>query len=118
MFEDCTRLVTVNLSAFDMDNIDEPSGMFINNPSLRLVDLGNCSDANQLFSTQSNFNLTIVSNNNNSILNESFFNGNIIIIDDTDINITTIEPNIFGIGIYCDIGDGPLCKECNDKRIQ
>ena len=22
--------------------------------------------------------------------------------------------NLFG-GIYCDIGDGPLCKECNDK---
>ena len=72
MFEDCTRLVTANLSAFDIDNIDESSGMFINNPSLRIVDLGNCSEANQLFSTQSNFNLAIISNNNNSILNNSF----------------------------------------------
>ena len=21
-----------------------------------------------------------------------------------------------GAGNYCDIGDGPLCKECNDKK--
>ena len=108
MFVDCTKLLSANLSAFDMDNVDEPSGMFINNPSLRVVDLGNCSDANQLFSTESNFNLTIISSSDYSIINESFFIGNISINKEFNFNL-------FGGGIYCDIGDGSLCKECDDR---
>ena len=108
MFVDCTKLLSANLSAFDMDNVDEPSGMFINNPSLRVVDLGNCSDANQLFSTESNFNLTIISSSEYSIINESFFIGNISINKE-------FNSNLFGGGIYCEIGDGSLCKECDDR---
>lgn len=109
MFVDCERLMSVNLSSFELDNIEEPSGMFINNPSLRVVDLGNCTDANQLFSTQSDFNLTIIANDNISIINESLFNGNFIRTSRDEF----FERNLNG-EIYCDIGEGELCKECND----
>ena len=36
--------MSANLSNFELDNVEESSGMFINNPSLKIVDLGNCSD--------------------------------------------------------------------------
>ena len=57
MFLECEKLRHVNLSSFKLDRIEEPSGMFINNPSLEAVDLGDCSDINQvlqIFPSESN----------------------------------------------------------------
>ena len=42
--------------------------MFINNPSLRMVEMHNCSDSNQMFSTQSEFYLAIIGNENSDFL--------------------------------------------------
>ena len=38
MFLDCQNLISVNLSSLYLDNISESNGMFINNPSLELLD--------------------------------------------------------------------------------
>ena len=51
MFLDCQNLISANLSSFYLDNITESNGMFINNPSLELLDLGNVTDINGLFSS-------------------------------------------------------------------
>ena len=40
MFIECTNLISVNLSAFHLNNISEQNGMFIDNPSLETLDLG------------------------------------------------------------------------------
>ena len=47
--------MTANFSSFDIDIVEEPSEMFINNPFLRLLNLGICNDANELLSSESSF---------------------------------------------------------------
>ena len=64
MFLECTNLISVNLSAFQLNNISEQNGMFIQNPSLEKVDLGNTSDINALFSSTENFKVTIITSSN------------------------------------------------------
>ena len=61
MFLDCQNLISVNLSSLYLDNITESNGMFINNPSLELLDLGNVTDVNGLFSSTEFFKVTIIS---------------------------------------------------------
>ena len=111
MFADCSSLMSANLSAFDIDNVEEPSGMFINNPSLQLVDLGNCTDANELFSSESDFNLTIITNENITVINESYFLGNFTFLHRFEFIFPMY--NIYG-GINCITGEGNLCKECDE----
>ena len=60
MFLECKSLISVNLSSFQLDNISETNGMFIDNPSLELVDIGNTSEINGLFSSVENFNIKII----------------------------------------------------------
>ena len=61
MFLDCQNLISVNLSSLYLDNITESNGMFINNPSLELLDLGNVTDVNGLFSSTEFFQVKIIS---------------------------------------------------------
>ena len=49
MFIGCHNLQKVNLSSFQLDNISEQNGMFIDNPSLETLDIGNTSDINTIF---------------------------------------------------------------------
>jgi len=44
MFIECKNLISVNLSSFQLNNISEQNGMFIDNPSLEKLDLGNTTD--------------------------------------------------------------------------
>ena len=112
MFVDCESLINVNLSHFHLDNITESNGMFINNPSLHFVDLGNCTDSNDLFSTQSDFNVTILTRENNEdILNVSLFEGIIKIAQ-----ISIINETLFGASISCEIGEGRNCVECDEEK--
>ena len=111
MFSECSSLISVNLSGFDLDNIEEPSGMFINNTALQIVDLGNCNDANSIFSTQTDFNITIITRENISVINESNFNGNF-----KNIQIEYFDSKLYRASISCRIGEGELCKECNDEN--
>ena len=60
MFIECSNLISVNLSSFQLSNISEQNGMFIDNPSLEKLDLGNASDINGLFSSTENFKVTII----------------------------------------------------------
>ena len=108
MFSDCTSIRKVNLSSFDMDNVEDQSGMFINNPSLKLVEIHNCSDANKIFSTQSEFNLTIFGNNISDFLN---FTNKIW-------NISILKEHLYGSSGFdegCYLEKNEHCKECNDE---
>jgi len=115
MFSNCTSLMAANLSGFDLDNVEEQSGMFINNTYLKIVDIGNnCTNLNEIFSTQSFFNVTIVGNyddiNINNILNESNFNGFF-----SKSYRYEIEKQYNYLPMDCIIGEGELCRECNDS---
>ena len=61
MFLDCQNLISVNLSSLYLDNISESNGMFINNPSLELLDLGNVTNINGLFSSTEFYKIIIIS---------------------------------------------------------
>ena len=119
MFSDCTSIRKVNLSGFDMDNVEEQNGMFINNPSLRMVEMHNCSEANQMFSTQTEFNLAIIGNENSDILNFTNIIGEIIIIEEDIEPFIYKDPDLFG-GMGddgCNKGGGDKCKECINPNI-
>ena len=73
MFIECTNLISVNLSAFHLNNISEQNGMFIENPSLEKLDIGITSDINGIFSSTENFKVTIISSA--SEVNSSGLNG-------------------------------------------
>ena len=73
MFLGCTSLLSLNLSSLNFNNISEQNGMFINNPSLESVDLGEISDINNLFSSSEDFNVNIITNSNS--VNNSGLNG-------------------------------------------
>ena len=73
MFIECKNLISVNLSSFQFNNISEQNGMFIENPSLEKLDLGNTTDINGLFSSTENFKVTIITSS--SELNSSGLNG-------------------------------------------
>ena len=60
MFLECKNLISVNLSAFQLDNISETDGMFIDNPSLEIIDIGNTSQINGIFSSEEKFNVKII----------------------------------------------------------
>ena len=60
MFLGCQNLKSVNLSAFQLNNITEKNGMFIDNPSLESLDIGNASDINFIFSSSENYNVRII----------------------------------------------------------
>ena len=64
MFLECTSLVSLNLSSLNFNNISEQNGMFINNPSLESVDLGQVSDINKLFSSSEDFHVNIITSSN------------------------------------------------------
>ena len=64
MFLECKHLNFVNLSAFKLNDISEQNGMFIDNPSLETLDLGNTRDINGLFSSTENFKVTIITSSN------------------------------------------------------
>ena len=106
MFLECEKLRHVNLSAFKLDKIEEPSGMFINNPSLEAVDLGDCNDINQVLqifpSEINNTEITIYSKIDTNIT-----------IDDFNIDDMPIEA--FGLP-ECSKGDGSSCLECDEER--
>ena len=60
MFLGCQNLKSVNLSAFQSNNITEKNGMFIDKPSLESLDIGNASDINSIFSSSENYNVRII----------------------------------------------------------
>lgn len=103
MFIECRNLIDLNLSAFVLDNIKEQSGMFIDNPSLKSIDIGNCTDVTQLFSIEDNYNIRIYSTNNN--INMTGINGTFSFA----FRYEYVETN-------CTIGEGDLCKECNNLK--
>ena len=102
MFLDCNNLVFVNLSSFQINNIEEQNGMFINNPSLKAVDLSNCSDANQIFSHDENFQIIIIGFDEINVEN---LTGNFSIKNETDKE-----------EINCTIGNEEKCLECSSKK--
>ena len=64
MFLGCTSLVSLNLSSLNFNNISEQNGMFINNPSLESIDLGQASDITNLFSSSEDFHVNIITSSN------------------------------------------------------
>ena len=126
MFFDCKNIQNVNVSSFDLDNLEEPDGMFVNTQSLRVVDLGNTTNANNLFDTREEYNLIIIGNTD---INISQLSGNINIYNITEINnlteLTQSIPCITGEGekcAYCSIvEDESHCGGCNEgfkKKMQ
>ena len=106
MFLECEKIRKVNLSAFDLDTIEEASGMFINNTSLELLDLGVCSDIDTVFE------IFPQENTNNSTKVNVF--SNIEPKDGTRVipnfNFTIIDEYIDS---ECIKGNGSYCKECD-----
>ena len=119
MFFNCKNIQNVNLSSFDLDNLEEPDGMFVNTQSLRLVNLGNSTNANNLFDASEEYNIIIIGNTD---INVSQLSGNINIYNITEINnlteITQSLPCIMGEGekcAYCSIvEDESNCGGCNE----
>ena len=107
MFFDCKNLQVANLSSFDLDNVEEQHGMFVNTTSLQMVNLGNCTDANNLFDKSQEYNLIILGNED---INTSSISGNIVIhnINETN-NITQLLEDL-----PCVTGEGEKCLYCND----
>ena len=111
MFIECRNLIMVNLSAFKLDSISEQNGMFIENPSLEKIDIGNTSDINNIFSSTENFKVTIITTSNG--LNSSGLSGEFTNISRKEIqqgnctvsNWTELLNNV--INYY---GDYEVCK--------
>ena len=85
MFIGCHNLQKVNLSSFQLDNISEQNGMFIDNPSLETLDIGNTSDINTIFSSSENFNVKIITTSNE--LNTSGLSGEFTTVNRDEIQI-------------------------------
>lgn len=83
MFIGCENLQSVNLSSFQLNNISEPNGMFINNPSLVTLDVGNASDINGLLSSSENYKVNIITSSNE--VNTSGLNGQFTRVSREDI---------------------------------
>ena len=64
MFLGCTSLLSLNLSSLNFNNISEQNRMFINNPSLESIYLGQVSDINNLFSSSEDFDVNIITSSN------------------------------------------------------
>ena len=64
IFLGCTSLFSLNLSSLNFNNISEQNGIFINNPSLESIDLGEVSDINNLFSSSEDFHFNIITSSN------------------------------------------------------
>ena len=106
MFFDCKNLRMINLSSFNLDDIEEQYGMFVNTTSLQMVNLGNCTDANNLFDTNQEYNLIVLGNQD---INTSSLSGNIKVysLNETN-NITELLEDL-----ACVIGDGEKCASCS-----
>ena len=101
MFLGCTSLVSLNLSSLNFNNIPEQNGMFINNPSLETIDLGDVSDINNLFSSSENFNVKIITSSNN--INSSGLSGNFeILTREENDNLNCSLQNYSLMGNYRD----------------
>ena len=85
MFIGCQNLKTVNLSSFQLNNISEQNGMFIDNPSLETLDVGNATDINSIFSSEENFNVKIITVSDE--LNSSELNGQFSSFKREDIQV-------------------------------
>ena len=85
MFIGCHNLQKVNLSSFQLDNISEQNGMFIDNPSLETLDIGNTSDINTIFSSIEKFNVKI--NTTSNELNTSGLSGEFTTVSRDEIQI-------------------------------
>ena len=106
MFFNCKSIQNVNLSSFDLDNLEEPDGMFVNTQSLRAVNLGNSTNANNLFDTNEEYDLIILGNTN---INISQLSGNINVYNISQINnLEEITQNL-----PCVIGEGEKCAYCS-----
>lgn len=81
--------------------------MFVNTESLQIVNLGNCTDANNLFDKSQEYNLIILGNED---INTSSINGNIQVynINET-INISELIEDLSYI-----TGEGEKCRYCDD----
>ena len=81
--------------------------MFVNTTSLQMVNLGNCTDANNLFDKSQEYNLIILGNED---INTSSISGNIVIhnINETN-NITQLLEDL-----PCVTGEGEKCYYCDD----
>ena len=104
MFFGCNSLVTANLSSFNLDGIEEQSGMFVETNSLKEVDLGNCTDGNKIFDPSANYNLTIIAN---ETINISL---------DKISGVSIGGGGLFGSYITCEKGPNEKCKECEKIR--
>ena len=125
MFINCQNLLSANLSAFQLNNIEEQSGMFINNPSLQTVDLGNNTDLSQIFSSSESFNVIIYTTENE--VNTSGLNGefistsrqHIVEVNCTVINWTKINEynNFSGENVSSEILEEELekCEFCDEN---
>ena len=104
MFLDCNSLIYANLSSFQIDNIEEQNGMFVNTPSLKVIDLSNStnnSNTSQIFSPNEEFNIIIKGQD----INLTNFNGSFKL----ELSFEVEEIN-------CTIGHGEKCMECSDKK--
>ena len=86
MFIGCENLQSVNLSSFQLDNISEANGMFINNPSLVTLDIGNSSDINGFLSSSENYKINIITTSNE--VNTSGLTGQFTRVSRVDANCT------------------------------
>ena len=98
MFLRCTSLVSLNLSSLNFNNISEQNGMFIENPSLELIDLGEVSDINDLFSSSEKFHVNIITSSDS--INSSGLSGTFEVLsreENDNLNCTLINNSfIFG----------------------
>lgn len=78
MFLGCTSLISLNLSSLNFNNISEQNGMFVNNPSLESIDLGEVSDINDLFSSSEEFHVNIITSSD--YINSSGLSGTFEVI--------------------------------------
>ena len=109
IFFNCQNLQIANLSSFELDNVEEAYGIFVNTESLQVVDLGNCTEANHIFNPIEELNVIIIGNNS---INTSLLSGKINVYNSNEINnITEIVAEL-----SCITGDGEKCLECNNEE--